>query len=251
MNNRRLTLVEKRKSRKIEHRLIIFLLLLALIAFGIYYAYVEFSVEKIEVKGNTTYTEKEIIDSMKSQRYVENTLAMFLLNKLTGDTYLPFVEKISMSFDQPHILKVKIKEKIRAGVFEYSERNVYFDSEGIAQESRKKRFTGVPIVTGVEYKKLVLGEKIPVEGDYFDTIVLITKKIATYQLDISRIHFQSEDDIYLVSGRFQIHIGSSQYIGAKMAKISEILKAVSQNNKTGTIDMHLYTEDKDIVTFYK
>ncbi len=251
MNNRRLTLVNNRKNRKIVYRLITVLLLLALICFGIYFIYVEFSIDSIEVKGNTTYTEKEIIDSMKSQRYVGNTLVMIALNKLTGDTYLPFVEKISMSFDESHVLKLKVKERIRAGVFEYSNRNVYFDSEGIALESRKSRFEGVPVVTGVKYDKLVLGKKIPVKSYYFETIVLITKKIATYQLDISQINFESEDDIYLVSGEFRIRIGSSQYIGEKMSKISEILKAVSKKNKSGTIDMHLYTEDKDIITFYK
>jgi cell division protein FtsQ len=34
-----------------------------------------------------------------------------------------------------------------------------------------------------------------------------------------------------------------------MSKLSSILETVSSNYKKGTIDMHLYTDDKPIVTF--
>lgn len=250
MSNRRLTLIQNRRNRKI-HRVLAVLFLILLLGIGGYFISVTFSIEGIEVNGLTTYSEEEVINRIENNHYVGNTIAMILLNKLTGETYLPFIEKMTMSYDEPHILKVKVKEGIRAGVFEYMERKVYFDSDGIALESRNKHFDGVPVVTGVKFKKLVLGEKIPVKGDYFDTIVTITKKIATYQLDISRIHFENEDDIYLVSGTYQIYIGSSRYLGSKMSKISETIKSVSRDHKKGVIDMHLYTDEKDIITFHE
>ena len=250
MNNRRLTLVKNRRNRKL-HKAIALLFLLAILGCGAYFVSVAFSIEDIEVKGLSTYSEEEVLSRVKGEHYVGNTLVMIVLNKLTGNTYLPFIEKITMSYQDPHILKIKVKERMRAGVFEYMNRNVYFDSEGIALESRNMLFEGVPVVTGVKFNKLVLGEKIPVDGNYFNTIVLITKKIAAYQLDISRIHFEDEDDIYLVSGKYQIHIGSSQYLSGKMSKISGILESVSKKKKSGTIDMHLYTDEKDIITFHK
>lgn len=251
MNNRRLTLIKNRRNRKI-YRLIAILFLLLLLGVGGYFINVAFSIDSIEVKGVTTYSEEEVKSQIEKDRYyVGNTLVMIILNKLTGETYLPFVEKMTMSYEDPHVLKVKVKESIRAGVFEYMEHNVYFDSDGIALESRNKVFEGVPVVTGVKFNKLVLGEKIPVKGDYFDTIVTITKKIASYQLDVSRIHFENEDDIYLVSGNFQIYIGSRRYLGNKMSRIAEILKSVSKKHKKGVIDMHLFTEEKDIITFHK
>jgi len=248
MNNRRFALVKRRKNRKL-YKLLGLLMVLAVLAIVAFFIIREFSLEEIEVTDNITYSEEEVVSAIKKEHYVDNTLAMIIINKLTGDTYLPFIESVDMSFEKPHILRVRIKEKIRSGVFEYMDRNVYFDSEGIAQESRNMLFSAVPVVTGVKFDKMVLGEKIPVDGNYFDTIVLITKKINTYNLSVSRIHFESENDIYLISGKYQIYLGSKQYLASKMSKISEILKSISKKSDSGIIDMHLFTDGKDIITF--
>ena len=210
-----------------------------------------FSIKKIEVTGNQTYTDGEIIRAIQEKDYVPNTLVMMAQNRLFGQKYLPFIENITMSIGDTHTLKIRVKEKLRSGVFEYMNENVYFDSEGIAQESRNYRFAGVPVVTGIKFSKMVLGKKIPVQGGYFNTIVSITEKISTYGLDISEIHFENENDIVLLSGRFEIYLGTSAYLDGKMSRIAEVLEAVSKEHKKGTIDMHLYTDEKDIITFHK
>ncbi|MDD7113195.1 MAG: FtsQ-type POTRA domain-containing protein [Lachnospiraceae bacterium] len=250
MENRNLKLVKNRKQKK-YNKAIFFLCLIAVLGIGIYFLITDFSIQNIEVKGNTTYTDAEIINAVKSQDYVDNTLVMIAQNQVFGQTYLPFIENISMGYDKSHTLKIKVKEKLRAGVFEYMNKNVYFNSEGIALESRNQLFDGVPVVTGVSFNKMVLGKKIPVDGDYFDTIMNITKKISTYGLEISEIHFENEDDITLVSGKYQIYLGSSLYLDGKMSKIAGILSAVSKEHKKGVIDMHLYTDEKNIITYHK
>ncbi|MDO4977206.1 MAG: hypothetical protein Q4E53_08080 [Eubacteriales bacterium] len=246
-----LVLIEKKRKSKIR-KVMIFFVLILLLAAGIYYLKEGFTIHKIEVDGMTMYTEKEVIDYIRLDKdYMDNSLAMIVFQKITNEKYLPFIENMSMSISKPHVLKVHIKESIRAGAFKYSDSYFYFNSEGIALESRDSLLPGVPLVTGISTSQIILNQKIPVEGDYFDTILSITKKIATYQLDISRIHFEKEDDIYLVSDKYQIYLGSSQYLGSKMAKISELLKAVSTKFEEGTIDMHLYTDEKDIIVFRK
>ena len=250
MENTNLKLVEKKNNKKI-HILVLVICFAAVIGTGIFFMITEFSIQKIEVKGNHTYTDAEIVRAIQEQDYVANTLIMMAQNRVFGQTYLPFIENISMSYDDTHILKVKVKEKLRAGVFEYMDKNVYFNSEGIAMESRNHLFDGVPVVTGVSFDTLVLGNKIPVSGDYFQTIVSITKKISTYDLDISEIHFENENDITLTSGNYEIYLGSSSYLDGKMSKIPEVLSAISEQAKKGNIDMHLYTDEKNIITYYK
>ena len=250
MENRNLKLVKNKKQKKINNA-ILFLCIAVILGTGIYFLITDFSIQSIEVKGNTTYTDGEIINAIKEQDYVGNTLVMIAQNQVFGQTYLPFIENISMGYDNSHVLKVKVKEKLRAGVFEYMNKNVYFNSEGIALESRNQLFEGVPVVTGVSFDKLVLGKQIPVKGDYFNTIMNITKKISTYGLEISEIHFENEDDITLVSGKFEIYLGSSMYLDGKMSKISGILSSVSKEHKKGVIDMHLYTDEKNIITYHK
>ena len=250
MEKRNLRLVKNVKQKKLN-KAIIFLCLATVLGIGMYFLITDFSIQKIEVKGNTTYTDGEIIKAVKSQDYVDNTLVMIAQNQIFGQTYLPFIENISMGYSDPHTLRIKVKEKLRAGVFEYMNKNVYFNSEGIALESRNQLFDGVPVVTGVNFDKMVLGKKIPVQGDYFNTIMNITKKISTYGLEISEIHFENENDITLLSGKFQIYLGSAMYLDGKMSKISGVLSAVSKENKKGVIDMHLYTDEKNIITYHK
>lgn len=80
---------------------------------GIYFLITDFSIQKIQISGNNTYTNAEIIEAMKEDGYIDNTLLMIAQNQIFDQTYLPFIEKVSMSYDDSHILKVKVKEKLR------------------------------------------------------------------------------------------------------------------------------------------
>ena len=140
--------------------MIFWLCLLCILVLGIICVVVGFSIKKIEVNGNQTYTDGEIIREVQKKDYVGNTLVMIAQNRIFGQKYLPFIEDITMSFSDTHTLEIHVKEKLRSGVFEYMNENVYFDSEGIAQESRGYRFDGVPVICDVEgelYKALGLG----------------------------------------------------------------------------------------------
>ena len=192
MGERNLKLVADNKPRK-RHILLLFACLAVVLGMGIYFLITDFSIQKIQISGNNTYTNAEIIEAMKEDGYIDNTLLMIAQNQIFDQTYLPFIEKVSMSYDDSHILKVKV--------------------------------------------------------NYFNTIVSITKKITTYKLNVSEIHFEGEDDITLTSSKYKIYLGSSSYLDGKMSKLSSILETVSSNYKKGTIDMHLYTDDKPIVTF--
>ena len=67
------------------------------------------------------------------------------------------------------------------------------------------------------------------DGSYFNTILAITEKISTYGLNISEVHFENENDITLLSGKFEIYLGTSAYLDGKMSRIAETLEAVSES----------------------
>ncbi len=254
MEQRNLKLVVDNDNPRKRHLLLLLVGLVVIFGLGIYFLFTDFSIERVEIKGNNIYTNTEILNAMKEDGYINNTLLMIAQNQIFGQTYLPFIEKVSMSYDESHILKVRVKEKLRAGVFKYMNQYVYFNEEGIAMESRNTLFNGVPVITGVKFdemklKKKILENKVPVKENYFNTIVSITKKIATYKLAISEIHFEGENDITLISSKYRIYLGSSSYLDGKMSKISSILKTVSSSYKKGTIDMQLYTDEKPVITF--
>ena len=133
MGERNLKLVADNKPRK-RHILLLFACLAVVLGMGIYFLITDFSIQKIQISGNNTYTNAEIIEAMKEDGYIDNTLLMIAQNQIFDQTYLPFIEKVSMSYDDSHILKVKVKEKLRTGVFKYMNEYVYFNENGIAME---------------------------------------------------------------------------------------------------------------------
>lgn len=250
MEGRNLKLVKNRRAKKIR-LLYIVVFFVVIIGLGGYFLAVDFRIRDIEIKGNSTYTDTEILDAMKEDGYVGNTLLMIAQNQLFGQTYLPLIESVSMGYEDSHVLKVQVKEKLRAGVFKYMNQYVYFNEKGIAMESRNTLFDKVPVVTGVKFDTMELEKKIPVKENYFNTIVEITKKIATYKLSVSEIHFRGENDITLTTPDYKIYLGSPSYLEGKMSKIPSVIKALEKEKKKGIIDMHLYTDDKMIITFRK
>ena len=244
-----LTLVQKKKKR--GGRIAFLIILLAFVAIALYLIITQFSTEKIQVEGATSYTDAEVEKAVRSKYYVPNTLVMTVESAIFSQKYLPFIQTIHMQYSNEdyHVLRIKIKEKLRAGSFSYMNRNVYFDEDGIALESRINKIDHVPEVSGVRYNKLELGKQIPVKGNYFDKIMSITKRIQTYNIDVSKIHFRSKDDIVLTSGNYKIRLGSTDALDGKMSKINDIKKSLHGKYSSGTIDMHLYTDEQNLINF--
>lgn len=75
MEERNLKLVADNNPRK-RHLLLLLVALVVIIGLGIYFLLTDFSIQKVEIKGNDTYTNTEILDAMKEDGYVNNTLLM-------------------------------------------------------------------------------------------------------------------------------------------------------------------------------
>lgn len=242
--------LKKQTRQGRRHRRLLLLFLAAILGLGGYFFVTDFSIRTVEIKGNDTYAGTEILQEMKKDGYVGNTLLMIAQNQIFGQTYLPFVDEITMSYaDDSHVLKVKVKEKLRPGAFAHKDQYMYFDENGIVVESRNTLYGGVPVITGVKTGKMELTKEIQVGDAYLHTIVSITKKIATYGLTAQEIHFDGADKITLTAGKYEIYLGDSAYLDGKMARLSSILSALSEESKAGKVDMHLYTDDNPIVTY--
>ncbi len=89
MKNGQLRLIKNTKNSKL-HKMIFWLCLLCILVLGIICVVVGFSIKKIEVNGNQTYTDGEIIREVQKKDYVGNTLVMIAQNRIFGQKYLPF-----------------------------------------------------------------------------------------------------------------------------------------------------------------
>ena len=84
MEERNLKLVADNNPRK-SHLLLLLVALVVIIGLGIYFLLTDFSIQKVEIKGNDTYTNTEILDAVKNDWDMENgNICIFTGSNMAG-----------------------------------------------------------------------------------------------------------------------------------------------------------------------
>ncbi len=239
-----------RKNKKIIKAATILSVLFILLIGTVYFLTTQFQLKKIEVAGNETYTEQEVQQAVLEKKYVKNTLQFFLMELKKKSTFLPFIEKAEVKIKNKNTISIYVTEKKRIGKIVKNGDNWYYDRRGILLEQTKKEYPGIVSVEGLTYKTMQLGERIPVtqEGCY-EALMTISHSIAKYGTPIQKIVMKSTEDIQLISERFTINLGTSDYLEQKMEELYPVIKAATQNDLRGTIDMSNFTEEQKRITF--
>ena len=163
--------------------------------------------------------------------YGNNSLLLSLKYKDKSIVGVPFIEKMDVSVQDPHTIKIEVYEKALAGYVEYLERYMYFDKDGIVVESSKEKTAGIPMVTGLEFDHVILYEPLPVEDkEIFTKILSITQLVNKYNLSVDRIYFGKDDSLTLYFEEVKVALG----IG---------------DNLDETLRMENYTEETKNISF--
>ena len=71
-------------------------ILVILILSGVIVVLTQFNIETIQVTGNVHYTEDEIIQRVVGDEHWNNTLLLYLKNKIRPPEEIPFVQKVDV-----------------------------------------------------------------------------------------------------------------------------------------------------------
>ncbi len=225
--------------------LVIFLCFIGLVIFVSIY----FDTTKIVISGNETYTESEMKKKISSEGYIGNTLFMSIKNRIKKENYFPFIDETTMSFHDPHVLEVKITEKVRAGAVKQGDNYFYFNLAGKVLEKQSFLLENIPVLEDTKMDTVKVGEMLPTTDERFTEIVQTVRGISNNGIEISKITLNKSGELTLTHGKFKIQIGSSEDIDAKLSKIPKLLEVVEEEYESGTINMKLYTESSEIITF--
>lgn len=240
------TYIANHKSLFIIGGMILFLV----IALGAAYSYIitNYTVTTVYVEGNVHYTNEEIIDMVMEGHYGNNSLLLSLKYKNKSIVGVPFVEKMDVSVQDPHTIKIEVYEKALAGYVEYLERYMYFDKDGIVVESSTEKTAGVPMVTGLKFDHVILYEPLPVDDSgIFTTILSITQLVNKYSLSVDRIYFGSDGSLTLYFENVRAALGTGDNLDEKVMKLQYMLPDLA--GKSGTLRMENYTEETKNISF--
>lgn len=223
--------------------------ILVVVVSVIYLVMQRYTVRNVLVEGNLHYTEEEIKQFVMSGPLGDNSLYLSFAYRNKGVRNIPFVDVMDVDILAPDTIQITVYEKALAGYIEYMDSYMYFDKDGYVVECADVKTQGIPLVAGLSFDHMILGEKLPVADEkVFYTVMELTKLIDKYELSSERIFFSSSGDITIYFGEVKAAFGNdSANLENKMMRIPQLLKKLQ--GKKGTLRMENLTEDKTDITF--
>jgi len=231
---------EERFGRGISKGWIITGLIFLLIIVVILVINTQFNIETIQVTGNVHYSESEIIERVVGSGYNQNTLILYLKNKLQPAEEIPFVEKVDVEYISNHAITITVYEKAMAGCVQFMNEYMYFDKDGIVLESSKERLSDIPCIEGIRFDEMIMYEPLPIEDKtFFHTVLSLTQLLQKYELPVDDIRFTSTNEIILYCNGVQVLLGDGSNIEEQVSELGNILKTIE--GKKGTLYMKDYS----------
>lgn len=238
----------KNKSKKRKGKFKISILLIAvfiIISLSFTVVFV-FKVDNIEYVGSDHYKNEELTQSIFHGKS-PNALLYFLYQK-NYPVAIPFIQKYDVEITWPNKMNITIYEKPIIGYVSYMGCNMYFDKDGVIVESSTKTLSGVPQVTGLSFKSIVLNSKLEVGNQtVFSQILDLTQSFEKYEITVDKIFFDSNNEITLYMGQVKVLLGNGDDLVDKLFELKQISPKLE--GRKGTLHLESYTEDTPSIIF--
>lgn len=208
-----------------------------------------FHVKTVEVMGSDHYPEDELKEKILKGTLTTNSILAPMFYAKDALESLPYIDSFSVRRSGRDKLTIVIKEKNVVGCIPYLDSYVYFDRNGYFVEGSKKRDTRVAFFDGIQIKKVVMKEKLPIKETVLNTAVALSTIFAKNDMVPDHIIFDDNYEISLLYGDITVKLGKDQYLEDKMTRAIAILpeltgqkgilhmENISRNSKTVTFEM--------------
>ena len=234
------------KARKKKRLFIISIIVAALIA-ACAAVYFGFRTDKITYVGSSHYSNEEM-----TSRIFENDTPNTVLYTLFGNKKktIPFIQKYDVEIQWPRGMYITVYEKAVIGYIRYMGCNMYFDKDGIVVESSTETFEKVPEIIGLKFNSIVLDSKLEVGDDeVFRHILDLTQSFDKYNLDVSKVYFDSSDNVILYIDEVKVYLGKSDDYTDKLFELNQMETKFA--GLKGSLYMQDYTKDSSSIIFKK
>ena len=243
---------ERRRKKRRKIGLYILLILILLIAVGVFIVMNVFTVENVVVEGNELYSSTQIENMVLNDEYSWNSLYVDLKYRFMDIGEVPFVDTMEVTLKDPHKIHINVYEKGLLGYLyiESIGQNAYFDKDGFVEETSSKIIEGVPKITGISCEHVVLYEKLPLENKKaLKTLLSLTQTLKKYELIPDTIDYNANREITLYYGNVSVMLGNSDNLTEKISRLSYIYKDIAGMN--GVLHMESWSEETSDITFVK
>lgn len=203
-------------------------------------------VQSIKVTGTKYSRDYQIVEWVKEDPYTFNslyTVGKFMLGYYELPSYL---EDVSVGFQSPWELRVKVQEKQIVGCILSDNAYVYFADDGTVLQKGSEIIEGIPVVEGLEVSNIVLYEKLKIKDEkVFSYVVSISEEVRDNELEPDRLVWE-EDSMNLYFDDICVCLGKLNF-DDKIIQVPPILEEVE--GKKGTFHLEHYNEMSSWISF--
>lgn len=215
-------------------RILLFFMKIAGICFGLaillLILFFTFKVTNITIENGERYTDEEIIDMLMTEKTDKISFVFYLKQRLKERKQIPFVEKVDVSMTDRHSIHLEVYDKLVIGCVELMGGYMYFDKDGVVVESSREVISGVPIIIGLKFNKIVLYDTLEVQKEsLFETILNLTKLIDKFDLPVNQIIFQSNYEVNLDIDGNRVLLGKHDTYDEQLSQLKPILESVYES----------------------
>lgn len=240
---------EKKKKRILKKLLVaggIFCVLLAVFMT----AYFLNHITKVQVDGNSFYSEDEIKNMVMKEELEHNAWYLYWEYNYSEPPTFPFIDKIEVELAGRGDIRLHVYEKSIVGYVEYLGSYMYFDKDGTVVESSTRVMEEVPRITGLKFDSITLHEKLPVDNEkIFQSILELTKELKKNDLMPDKIQYNDDMEATLYFGDARVMLGGDENQNEKMNRLKAIVPQLE--GKAGVLHMEEVDEDNKNIIFQK
>ena len=206
-----------------------------------------FQVKTVEVIGNDHYTEDELKEKILKGSMTSNAILAPLFYSKNAAEELPYIESFNVRRSGRNKLIISVKEKSVVGCIPYLDSYVYFDSNGYFVEGSKTRDTKVAFFDGIQPKKVVMEEKLPIKETVLNTTETLSTIFSKNGMIPDHIRLDYDKEISLLYGDITVQLGKDEYLEDKMTRAIAILPQLE--GQKGILHMENISRNSKTVTF--
>lgn len=239
MDNKGAEIIYLNRKKKIKHWIAV-LIFLILVLFA-----VKLRIKNITVKGIKTYTEQEAIDTVFASEKDYNTVYCLIKSITKNKRELPFIADYDIRLTGPTSCELIIYEKNPVGCVRFMSSYMYFDSDGMVIENSEEKIEGIPVIEGVRFGYIVIGQKLPVESQgIFLDIMNVTQQIKLFGIGCESIKFDDTEAITVTAegGDIDVRLGTNENISVKISAMKDMLPEIRAKGLKGTLDLSNYDD---------
>jgi len=185
-----------------------------------------FQLTEITVTGNLQIDEAEILN----RSGLDTPTNFFLFSPNQARRYIMenhYIEHVSFDRILPNTLEVTVWERFLSGYIEYMEGLfLYIDENGRVLEVRSYKREELPVITGLRFYHVHLGELLEVDNPAaFSTVVTYARLLNRFELTgvISQIDVSDPENTRMRLYNIEVYLGDTRNAHEKILTLREIV----------------------------